>query len=70
MHNKLTTLASPVDSVEEAPDQGDDDGGSHRDHLRQRVRKHLARWQQPANASDEELATWITPFDLPPRPSS
>lgn len=38
--------------------------GSHRDHLRQRVKKTLARWNTTNVAPEEDLAAWVTPYHI------
>ena len=50
-------VGAPVESPVDALPSG------HREHFRQRVRKKLARWGG-GHARDEDLATWITPYDL------
>ncbi|KAI3614689.1 hypothetical protein CBS9595_003960 [Malassezia furfur] len=50
-------VGAPVESPMDAQPSG------HREHFRQRVRKKLARWGG-GHARDEDLATWITPYDL------
>lgn len=60
LHHQLSLLqhpgALPTNVQTEAPT-------GHREHLRQRVKKKFARWNA-GNAQDQDLAAWITPYDL------
>lgn len=59
LHHQLSLLqhpgALPADPATEAP-------SGHREHLRQRMKKKLARWG--GAAPDQDLSAWITPYDL------
>ena len=62
LNNQLTLQADPMAPGSEAPKE-DIDGGGHREYLLHRMRRRLARWQSSMPDGDE-LATWVTPFDL------
>ncbi|WFC97478.1 hypothetical protein MYAM1_000192 [Malassezia yamatoensis] len=61
LHNELTVLqhpsAPPTDPAREFTPT------SHREHLKQRVKKKLSRWSG-VSATDKDLSCWITPYDL------
>ncbi|WFC97125.1 hypothetical protein MBRA1_003791 [Malassezia brasiliensis] len=57
----LQPPGAPVGAPVESPIDAQPSG--HREHFRQRVRKKLARWGG-GHARDEDLTTWITPYDL------
>lgn len=63
LSHQLTLLAHPVT----APDAVESESG-HRDALRTRMRRTLARWNSANAENDEDLATWITPYDVADRP--
>lgn len=63
LSHQLALLAHPVT----APDAVESEGG-HRDALRTRMRRTLARWNSANVGNDEDLATWITPYDVASRP--
>lgn len=62
LNNQLTLQADPMVPGSEAPKE-DVDGGGHREYLLHRMRRRLARWQSSI-PDEDELATWVTPFDL------
>ncbi|WFD31955.1 hypothetical protein MSPP1_002997 [Malassezia sp. CBS 17886] len=59
LNNQLSLLSQA--HIASAP--ADEEPHGARDHLRQRVRKTFARWNGGATSS-EDLASWITPFDV------
>ncbi|WFD35110.1 hypothetical protein MCUN1_001959 [Malassezia cuniculi] len=62
INNQLSLQADPTVPGSEAPKE-DVDGGGHREYLLHRMRRRLARWQSSV-PDEDELATWVTPFDL------
>lgn len=63
LSHQLTLLGHPVT----APDAIESEG-NHRDALRTRMRRTLARWNSANVGNDEDLATWITPYHVVDRP--
>ncbi|WFD28190.1 hypothetical protein MNAN1_003196 [Malassezia nana] len=57
LSHQLALLAYPVT----APDAVESEVG-HREALRMRMRRTLARWNTSNVGQDEDLATWITPY--------
>ncbi|WFD20812.1 hypothetical protein MCAP1_003066 [Malassezia caprae] len=63
LSHQLALLAHPIT----APDAVESESG-HRDALRTRMRRTLARWNSSSAGNDEDLATWITPYNVADRP--
>ncbi|WFD24488.1 hypothetical protein MEQU1_003190 [Malassezia equina] len=63
LSHQLTLLGHSVT----APDAVESEG-NHRDALRTRMRRTLARWNSANVGNDEDLATWITPYNVVDRP--
>lgn len=64
LHQQLTLHQHPLE-----PLQGSQDTPPHREHFRDRMRRKLSRWNVASNvAPEEDLATWITPYDLTSEP--
>lgn len=60
LHQQLTLHQHPLE-----PLQVSQEAPPHREHFRDRMRRKLSRWNVASNvAPEEDLATWITPYDL------
>ncbi|PKI85319.1 hypothetical protein MVES1_001246 [Malassezia vespertilionis] len=66
LNNQMSALLHPGAPPPNAPDETH---ARSRDHLRQRMKKTLGRWNATNVAPEADLASWITPYDLPKRPS-
>lgn len=60
LHQQLSLHQHPLE-----PLQDSQDAPPPREHFRDRMRRKLSRWNVASNvAPEEDLATWITPYDL------
>lgn len=58
IHQQLSLHQHPLMPV------GDTHEAPHREHFRERVRRTFSRWNASNVAPDEDLAAWITPYDV------